>query len=537
MRYWLLPAGLLASSLHAQVLEPTPPSIFLEPWVDTQMFQAVDIVHAGDDRLFIAKRNGAIRIVSDSGVVDTVPFLHLSGTVNTGGSEQGLLGLAFDPDYANNGQFYVSYTGYPSPGNTNIVRYSVSADPDVADAGSAHPIFFHPQPYTNHNGGDIDFGPDGHLYIPLGDGGNAGDPQGNAQDLSDPLGDILRIHIEPDSTYSIPSDNPHANAGGDTLPEIWASGLRNPWRFGFDRLTGDLWLGDVGQASWEEVDRWPANTPGGANFGWRCREGFDPYNTTNCGPASSYVDPIIAHPNTPWCSIIGGRVYRGARFPRLQGTYIYTDYCVGSFHGLRQDGNGGWSDDTLLVSGLTGFTAIGEDAAGELFAVNKDLGVLYMVKDPCPYAPPSIAYSGAELVTDPGSEHQWYRDGQPIAGATGPTWTPAQSGYYSVVVRMDSACALASDSLLFLPTGTLEDGGAGWTVAPDPAHGRVTVVAPEGFRGTVLVHDALGRTLGRWPMTGDRLEFQWQGLPAGLRWLQAVDEQGVVRMSRAVLME
>ena len=210
------------------------------------------------------------------------PFLDIHTRVNSGG-EQGLLGLAFDPNYAESGFFYVYYIFGGGNGSSRISRFSVTANPDSAAEASEQVIYSWPQPYSNHNGGDIHFGPDGYLYIGLGDGGSGGDPEGYAQNMSDPLGDMIRIDVsDPDTTYTIPPTNPFAGLVGDTLPEIWASGLRNPFRWGFDALTGDLWIGDVGQNAFEEVDFWPAGALYNShpNFGWNCYEGFGAYCST-----------------------------------------------------------------------------------------------------------------------------------------------------------------------------------------------------------------------------------------------------------------
>jgi glucose/arabinose dehydrogenase len=343
----------------------------------------VDIAHAGDDRIFCVLQSGTVRIVQD-GVVLPTPFLTV--TVSFSG-EQGLLGLTFDPNYAQNGFLYVHYTINSGGLKSRVARYRVSdADPNVADPASAIILFEWPQPYGNHNGGEIDFGPDGYLYIGLGDGGSGGDPQNNAQDLSDPLGDIMRIAITEDGTgYTIPPDNPYADATSpDTMPEIFASGLRNPWRFGFDALTGDLWIGDVGQNAWEEVDFWPAGDmyTSGPNFGWRCYEGLVPYNTDGCVQADQYVQPIAVQPNGPWCSVIGGRVYRGSEFPTLYGHYLYTDYCVGGIWSLTPDGAGGWVNDQLMDNQGLGFTVIAEDVNNELYVGHTDDGILYRLVDP-----------------------------------------------------------------------------------------------------------------------------------------------------------
>lgn len=350
--------------------------------VTTGVDDIVDIAHAGDDRIFCVLSPGTIRIVQNGSLLPT-PFLDITDRVVSGG-ERGLLGLTFDPNYAQNRWFYVHYTAN-TPGLTSrISRFTTTAlNPDSADAASEEILYSTPQPFGNHNGGDVEFGQDSMLYISLGDGGGGGDTQNNAQTLSNPLGALLRIDVSlPGDTFLIPADNPFVNAGGDTLPEIWAYGLRNPWRIGFDALTGDLWLGDVGQSAWEEIDFWPAGDNSGPNFGWRCREGFVAYNMSGCGPVTDYVEPLAVHPNGPWCSIIGGRVYRGSEYPALYGHYIYTDYCEGEFHSLLPDGLGGWEQTMLAETQGQGFVVIAEDSALALYAGNRNTGTLYKIIDP-----------------------------------------------------------------------------------------------------------------------------------------------------------
>lgn len=483
---------------------PTPVRIDTVLWC-TGLGQATDIANCGDHRLFITLKQGVVRMVADSMVLLPDTFINVVGPVNDAAAEQGLLGITFHPLYDSTHWFYMHWTASPSPGITKVVRYSVGSDPNHWQPGTAHGVFTYPQPDTNHNGGDLDFGPDGMLYIPLGDGGGAGDPDDHAQKLNDPLGDILRLDVSgADTPYVIPADNPFVNAGPDTLKEIWASGLRNPWRFGFDRLTGDLWLGDVGQAAWEEVDFVPAGDPGGMNFGWRCREGFVPYNTVGCQPGSFYRPPVKVQPNTPWCSVIGGRVYRGAKYPRLFGTYVYTDYCLGEFHGLRPDGLGGWIDDTLLTTGITGFTCIGEDSAGTLYAANKNSGRLYQLRDRCTMAAPLIDQFGPDLVADAGAQWQWYLGDSLIAGADQQAFTPLVNGSYHVVARFDSTCALASAPHTFIASGV----PPGFNGNDVPVL-RATAV-PGGvlatWRGdmpaaTLEIRDVLGRSVERVSVT------------------------------------
>lgn len=341
--------------------------------------QPVDVAHAGDGRLFIAEREGRIRILHPDGRLQAEPFLDITDRVLSDGGEQGLLGLAFHPQYASNGRFFVYYTTGSGNGTVRLSRFSVSPDPDVALANQETVLWGAVKPFENHNGGDLDFGPDGFLYFAPGDGGGAGDPDNRAQNMSSGFGKMLRIAVD-GSAYTVPADNPFVGVPG-ALPEIWAVGLRNPWRFGFDRQNGDLWIGDVGQGAREEVNWWPAGNNTGPNFGWRCYEGDVAYQTGGCLSQTAYVGPVRAHPqNDGWCSVIGGRVYRGSAYPTLQGRYIYTDFCHGRVHSLRPSGTT-WIAETLIATGTQGFVAIGEDVAGELYFCNMGAGTLHHLID------------------------------------------------------------------------------------------------------------------------------------------------------------
>ena len=267
----------------------------------------VDVTHAGDDRLFVVEQGGRIKIIDGTGTVLATPFLNISSLTNSGG-ERGLLGLAFHPDYATNGYFFVNYTDLS--GDTRVVRYSRSADdPNVADPNSAMQVIFIDQTQGNHNGGCIKFGPDGYLYIGMGDGGGAGDQSNLSQNTNVLLGKMLRLDVDSETPYAIPADNPFVG-NENVRDEIWAIGVRNPWRFSFDRETGDMWMGDVGQNAFEEINFQPADSPGGENYGWRCYEADSPYNLSGC--TGDYVFPAYAIPHTTGvCSITGGFVYRG----------------------------------------------------------------------------------------------------------------------------------------------------------------------------------------------------------------------------------
>jgi len=332
---------------------------------------------AGDfQRVFIVEQPGRIKILRNGEVLQT-PFLDITGRVDYGG-EQGLLGLAFHPDYANNGYFYVDYTN--ASGNTVISRFSVTGDPDVADPNSESIMLTITQPYSNHNGGMIAFGPsDGYLYIGMGDGGSGGDPGNRAQNDGVLLGKMLRIDVDGPAPYGIPPDNPFVGPG-NPLDEIWAKGLRNPWRFSFDRVTHDLYIADVGQNAWEEVDFQPSTSSGGENYGWRLMEGNHCYNPSeNCDPGGlTYPIHEYSHGGSPFrCSISGGYVYRGSAIPDIQGRYFFADYCSEQIWSFLYDGNNltELTDRTAELApggglSIDDISSFGEDAFGELYIVD-----------------------------------------------------------------------------------------------------------------------------------------------------------------------
>lgn len=372
------------------VAEAVPPDdLALVPYI-SGLNSPVAVRNAGDGsgRLFIVEQAGIIRIWDGLALVPT-PFLNITGIVESGG-EQGLLGLAFHPDYQNNGYFYVNYTYDPGPGldRTRIARYSVSAgNPDVADTTETILMEIE-QDFSNHNGGDIHFGPDGYLYIGMGDGGSGGDPNDRAQDRTLLLGKMLRIDVDGttrgvitgcglEANYGIPADNPFVG-DGNACDEIWAYGMRNPWRFSFDRSTGALFIGDVGQNAWEEIDLQPAASPGGENYGWRCYEGTHEYNLTDCvGP---FVDPIIEYPHTGGrCSVTGGFVYRGHRIGGFDGTYIYGEYCTGEIWFATPVG--GWNS-ALFADTDIGISSFGEDEEGEIYVTGLFGGTVYRFESP-----------------------------------------------------------------------------------------------------------------------------------------------------------
>ncbi len=324
------------------------------------------IANAGDGsgRLFLCEQGGRIRILA-GGTLLAAPFLDVASRVSCC-DERGLLSVAFPPDYAEKGHFYVDYTD--ANGDTVVARFRASADPDAADAASEETVIRIAQPYANHNGGQLAFGPDGYLYIGMGDGGSGGDPGNRAQNPAVLLGKLLRLDVESGaSPYAIPPGNPFRNRAG-YRPEIWALGLRNPWRFSFDRGTGDLWIGDVGQNAWEEIDREPAGSKGGVNFGWNLFEGSHPFEP---GPGSPQtVPPAYEYSHSDGgCVVTGGYVYRGKDIPALAGSYVFADFCLGRLEALRISA-GGKPQVVELGPVVENIASFGEDATGELYALS-----------------------------------------------------------------------------------------------------------------------------------------------------------------------
>lgn len=331
---------------------------------------------ANDSRLFVVEKRGTIRII-EGGSLLAEPFLDIRGQVS-GGSEQGLLSLAFHPDYVDNGRFFVDFTD--PGGTTRVVEYHVSGDPNRADAASATTILSVQQPFGNHNAGQILFGPDRMLYIPLGDGGSAGDPQENGQDLGSLLGALLRIDIDSGQPFAIPADNPFVGQVG-ARDEIWAYGLRNPWRVSFDRQTGDLYIADVGQSRVEEVNA-VTGTGRGLNYGWNTMEGRSCFSPSNSCDQEGLTLPVAEYDHGDGCSVTGGYVYRGQAIPDMRGTYFYSDFCRGFVRSFRLVG-GSAVDERSWPSLAPGgqVTSFGEDAAGELYILTSAGGVYQVVAE------------------------------------------------------------------------------------------------------------------------------------------------------------
>lgn len=334
--------------------------------VASGFFKPVFLTHAFDQRLFIVEQHGVVRII-DGGQLLPQPFLDIQQRVGSDSSEQGLLSVAFHPQYRENGRFFVNYTD--NNDDTVISSFQTSSDANQADPASEQIILTIPQPFPNHNGGQIAFGPDGYLYVGMGDGGAANDPLGHGQDLSTLLGAILRLDIDHNpSGYAVPGDNPFVNSENGRN-EIWSWGWRNPWRFSFDRLTGDMFIADVGQGTWEEVHVQTAEQAAPLNFGWAIMEGNHCFNDDNCRTDGLETAVFEYNHNEGHCSITGGYIYRGQQFPALVGNYFTGDFCSGTVWGLVANSDGSWTATEVLRSGSL-ISSFGEDAFGDLYLLD-----------------------------------------------------------------------------------------------------------------------------------------------------------------------
>jgi len=419
---------------------------------NTAVKKVVDITHAGDERLFIAQQNGLIYIADLQGNLLPDPFLDISNQVISGG-ERGLLGLVFSPNFLTDRFFYINYTNLQ--GNSTISRFSVPPNSNVADLNSEEILFTITQPFSNHNAGSMRFGHDGMLYVTSGDGGAAGDPLNNAQDVSSRLGKLLRIDVRHSPGYGIPSDNPYFNSA-NSEPMIWSSGLRNPWRISFDKKNGDLWIGDVGENFWEEVNHEKFGSPGGANYGWRCYEGNSVYNIAGCQNLSFYSQPVHTYSHSGACSVTGGYVYRGAEVSDWYGKYFFTDYCSGHIQSLYDSLGQYILTDHGNFSGFV-FSTFGEDLYGNLY-IGKSTNGVFKLKDTSLCKPvahisdiDSIWACGLsyEFSTPhfPGYSYQWYDNGSYIPSANSNVLVVEKAGTFSVEVWNPDGCSTVSPSV------------------------------------------------------------------------------------------
>ena len=391
----LLLMGLIYFGVHVSTTEELPASSLPKTGeldISVQFFanglnKPVGLVNAGDDRLFAIERTGRTQIIRPDGTVENIPFLDISDRVHSEWGHTGLLGIAFHPEFATNGYFYLQYSHLITDTHiTRLSRFSVTDDPDRADPDSEKILLTIEQPWWDHNGGGIYFSPiDGYLYFLVGDGGSSGDPHPNlnSQNMSKLLGKVVRIDVNGGGTvvadcagmgtgdYTIPNDNPFIDGVGNSCDEIWALGLRSPWQGSFDQQLGDFYIADVGEYNFEEIDFQPVGM-GGLNYGWRCYEGDSPFIMAGCDPAGNYTFPIhVTNHSDGNCSIIGGYVYRGTNNPGIFGHYLATDFCTGDFWDITPNGSGGWTVHQYNDIGPIGQgVAFGEDSAGELYLVS-----------------------------------------------------------------------------------------------------------------------------------------------------------------------
>ncbi|TVQ85938.1 MAG: T9SS C-terminal target domain-containing protein [Bacteroidetes bacterium] len=532
------------------------PEIELVPFA-SGLSNPIDIADAGDERLFIVQQRGLIRIINSDGTVQSEPFLDLSGLVSQSANERGLLGLAFHPEYSQNGYFFVNYTR-TSDGATVVARFSVDAD----DAGQADPeslkiVMTIQQPYSNHNGGNILFGPDGYLYIAVGDGGHGGDPDDYAQTHTTHLGKMLRIAIDVEDDeipYLIPEDNPFA-WDDFTLDEIWALGLRNHWRNSFDRYTGDLWIADVGQSAREEINFQPADSPGGENYGWRCYEGNIPYNLSGCGDEEYYTFPVFDYEHEgSGCSgsVTGGYVYRGALYNGLYGVYLAADYCTGKFYMVQQ------TEDGFEGSELGTFTpfqyaTFGEDQYGELYISLRGAGEIQKITEVSDCRPVAkIMEEGSFINLEPGDtftlhalyhpnlDYQWLRDAEPMPGESSHILEVTESGVYSVeVTNPENTCSNVSETFeveIDEPTIITADEIPQFIIYPNPAGDHIIIEGlPTNQLSYLVLTDLSGRmVINELALNSGSHTLRLGNLPAGV-YLLGISIKGSTSFNRIVI--
>jgi len=488
------------------------------------------ITHAGDERIFVTEQPGTIKVFYRDGAVESEPFLDIQDRVQDLGGEQGLLGLAFEPDFCESGRFYVNYTANDGGLVTRISRFSLDEDnPTIGNPDSEEILIQFDQDFQNHNGGHIEFGPDGYLYIGTGDGGSGGDPNNRAQDITSLLGKMLRIDISPETGYEIPSDNPYIfdDFGQD---EIWSYGLRNPWKYAFDRELGNLYIADVGQNAFEEVNFEPFNAPGGRNYGWRCYEGENDYNLSGCN-ASDYVFPISTYPHSGvgcTASVTGGRIYRGPSFEAFQGWYFYTDFCTGVHWAVTQAAGETIEQDFGTI-GLGGVRTYGEDVWGEVYMgngsgihrlLNPDEGeVLNPIQQEGSFLSPLGMFEDAS--------YEWFLDGDFIGNPA--MIQISETGEYTLVITTASGCTIETSSeITSLSSTDFNSGSENLKVYPNPAEEFVFIeLDPYGSEARSLaVYSIDGRLIQARVINSNRMELDLSDYANGVYIIHLLDMSG-----------
>ncbi len=496
-----------------------------------------EIVNAGDERLFIIEQAGRIKILYTDGTQVSTSFLDITNQVSDGG-EKGLLGLAFAPDYCESGYFFVNYTA--QVGGQLITRVSrFSVDPDnenLALPNSEEVVLEVDQDFGNHNGGHIEFGPDGYLYIGMGDGGSGNDPNNRAQDMMSMLGKMLRIDVS-SLPYTIPADNPFAD-DDFAVDEMWSLGLRNPWRFAFDSETGDMYIGDVGQGAREEVSYQAAGTEGGLNYGWRCREGSIQNSVyPSCVPVTTPTEPIFDYvygnnSNGFRCAITGGRVYRGKSFPAIEGMYLFTDYCSGEWWALGQDGDD-WESETGpgFPSNIVTF---GEDVWGEVYAGRGgSQGRIYRVEEESGSLRSHIEFDGVNTISSllDGVSFEWYLDGELLQTTDSPELDITQVGTYGLIITSENGCEIEANDLEILVIGTTDTSVVSeFTLFPNPSSGSLTIevalIEAQEITATLMTLD--GKVVQQQILSGQNIQQTMSsvGLDAGIYFVQLSTADG-----------
>ncbi|MFO7977556.1 MAG: PQQ-dependent sugar dehydrogenase [Bacteroidales bacterium] len=528
--------------------------LWAQPQIELQPFASgldnpVGLTHAGDERLFVIQQRGLIRILDQQGNVMETPFLDLSTMVSQEGNETGLLGLAFHPDYEQNGYFFVNYTRQED-GTTVVSRFTADAEnPDVADPESEKQLLTIQQPFSNHNAGNLLFGPDGYLYIAVGDGGSAGDPEDNGQNPDTLLGKMLRIDVDVEDDqvpYAIPAGNPFVD-DDNVRDEIWAWGLRNPWRNSFDRHTGDLWIADVGQNQREEVNFQPADSQGGENYGWNCYEGNVTYDTIGCQEESQYVFPVYDYQHQgSQCTgaVTGGYVYRGSIYSGLFGQYIFADFCTGTFYRIDH-ADGGFEGSALETFSPFEYTSFGEDQYGELYVVLRGAGEIQLVADTSQCEPVAMIMTQGPITLEPGEtepleavfnpalNYQWYLDGEPLDAEINSRLVVDAGGEYTLeAVNPANECSAMSDPVMVTVGATSIDLQVlnGIDVYPNPAtdHLRIEGLPVHGM-ASIRLMDITGRTvISTTSWNEPAFVLKTTGLRAGLYLLKINYEKEVL---------
>lgn len=490
-----------------------------------EISSATTITHAFDERIFATEQTGRIRVFYRNGDVESEPFLDIQDRVTSGG-ERGLLGLAFPFDFSETGKFYVNYTATDGGLVTRISRFTVdSENPESGDPDSEEILLQFDQDFNNHNGGHIEFGSDGFLYISTGDGGSGNDPNNRAQDITSYLGKMLRIDVTPETGYTIPADNPFIfdDFGQD---EIWSFGLRNAWKFAFDRETGNMYIADVGQNAFEEVNFEPVDATGGINYGWRCYEGNADNILTGC-TASDYVFPIVDYSHAGGnCSVTGGRVYNGLSFDAFTGWYFYTDLCSGSYWAVRQDGET-TEEQSFGTIGQSFVSTFGEDVWGEIYFSNSN-GIHRLI-DPDGTLVNPIEQEGSTLVSSlEGISYEWYFEGE-LVGTTQDLEVFSNGEYTLLLVTSNSPSQIESIyEVNSLSTADYAIAKNPLTVFPNPAQGSA-IIDLERYSAnahTLAIYSIDGRLIDNHRVNTNRIELDLRAYTKGAYILNLFDASG-----------